>query len=112
MVAAEVLKRQIRETVRVLCRCLRGLARGRRRDRRRVGGIESDTEFLIRSADTNVERSNEQRRLAGAALIWSQAQTRNIIIGVGLAAVVISGSPLSWVIGRSITRPLERPGAA
>ena len=55
----------------------------------RVAGIEADTGFLIRSADANVQRSNEQRAQASAALTLSQAQTRNIIIGVGLAAVAL-----------------------
>ena len=36
----------------------------------------------------------------------SQTQTRNIIIGVGLAAVLL-GLAASWAIGRSITRPLD-----
>jgi methyl-accepting chemotaxis protein len=72
----------------------------------RVAGIDSDAEFLIRSADATVARSNAQRSQAGAALTHSQMQTRDIIIGVGLAAVVL-GLGFSWWIGRNITRPLE-----
>jgi methyl-accepting chemotaxis protein len=39
-------------------------------------------------------------------LTVSQLRTRNIITGVGLAAVLI-GLGLSWLIGRSIARPLN-----
>ena len=56
---------------------------------RRVVSIDSDSEFLISSADANVVRSNAQRDLASAALSQSQAHTRNIIIYVGLAAVML-----------------------
>jgi methyl-accepting chemotaxis protein len=72
----------------------------------RVAGIDSDAEFLIRSADANVERSNAQRNLASTALNMSQAQTRNIIISVGVAAVLL-GIGFSFWIGLTITRPLE-----
>ena len=106
VVAAEVLKSQIRETVRTYADAFDSWLASDREIARRVAGIESDTEFLIRSADENVQRSNEQRRLAGAALALSQTQTRNIIIGVGLAAVLL-GLAASWAIGRSITRPLD-----
>ena len=77
----------------------------------RVAGIESDADFLIRSADANVERSNAQRDLASAALNLSQTKTRNIMIGVGLAAVML-GIAFSWWIGFTITRPLEGLGNA
>src|SRR6266545_18361 len=106
VVAAEVLKSQIRETVRAYAGAFDAWLASDREIASRVAGIESDTEFLIRSADDNVQRSNEQRRLASAALTLSQTQTRNIIIGVGLAAVIL-GLAVSWAIGRSITRPLD-----
>jgi methyl-accepting chemotaxis protein len=77
----------------------------------RVAGIDSDADFLIRSADANVERSHAERDRASAALNRSQMQTRDIIIGVGLAAVVL-GLGFSWWIGRTITRPLELLGSA
>ncbi len=106
VVAAEVLKSQIRETVRGYADAFDAWRASDREIASRVAGIEFDTEFLIRSADANVQRSNEQRRHASAALTLSQTQTRNIIIGVGLAAVAL-GLAVSWGIGRSITRPLD-----
>jgi methyl-accepting chemotaxis protein len=106
VVAAEVLKSQIRETVRGYADAFEAWLASDREIASRVAGIDSDTEFLIGSADANVQRSNQQRERASAALSLSQTQTRNIIIGVGLAAVAL-GLALSWAIGRSITRPLD-----
>jgi methyl-accepting chemotaxis protein len=106
VVAAEILKSQIRETVRGYGDAFDAWLTSDRDIAGRVAGIEADTEFLIRNADATVRRSNEQRRLAGASLTRSQAQTRNIIIVVGLAAVAL-GLVVSWGIGRSITRPLD-----
>jgi len=77
----------------------------------RVASINTDTEFLIGNADANVERSNTQRNRASSALSRSQTRTRNIIIGVGLAAVML-GIAFSWWIGQSITRPLAALGKA
>jgi methyl-accepting chemotaxis protein len=71
----------------------------------RVAGIDSDAEFLIRSANANVEGSSVQRERASMVLKSSQARTRSIIIGAGLAAVLL-GLAFSWWIGLTITRPL------
>ncbi|MCC6775781.1 MAG: HAMP domain-containing protein [Hyphomicrobiales bacterium] len=77
----------------------------------RVAGIDSDSGFLIRSADANVELSYAQHARATAALARSQASTRSIIIAVGLASVLL-GIAFSWWIGRTIARPLEGLSAA
>ena len=57
-------------------------------------------------ADEVIATAKERTRDASAALMASQARTSKIIIGVGLATVLI-GLGLSWLIGRSITRPLN-----
>ncbi len=61
---------------------------------------------MIRSADDNVELSYAQRNRASAALTRSQTSTRNIIIAVGSASVLL-GIAFSWWIGWTIARPLE-----
>ena len=106
VIAAEILKTQVRQTVRNYADAFDIWLASDREIASRVAGIDSDSEFLIRSADANVERSNAQRNLAGAALNMSQVQTRNIIILVGLAAVML-GIAFSWWIGLTITRPLD-----
>jgi methyl-accepting chemotaxis protein len=111
VIAAEILKTQIRQTVRDYADAFETWLTSDREIASRVAGIDSDSEFLIRSADANVVRSNAQRTRAGAALSQSQARTRNIIIYVGLAAVML-GIAFSWWIGRTITQPLAGLGGA
>ena len=106
VIAAEILKTQVRQTVRNYADAFDIWIASDREIASRVAMIDSDSEFLIRTADANVERSNTRRQLAGAALNVSQAQTRNIIILVGFAAVMF-GIGFSWWIGLTITRPLD-----
>ena len=56
---------------------------------------------IIQMVQTSAARSSE-------ALTVSQNRTRNFIIWVGIAAVLL-GLGFSWLIGRSITRPPKRP---
>ncbi len=111
IVAADILKAQVRQTVRNYADAFETWMTSDRKIASRVAEIDADSEFLTRSADANVERSNAQRNLASAALNLSQARTQNIIICVGLAAVIL-GLAFSWWIGRTITRPLEGLGGA
>jgi methyl-accepting chemotaxis protein len=111
VVAAEILKSQIRQTVRNYAHAFETWQATDREIASRVAGIDSDAEFLIRSADANVERSNAQRTLASAALNGSQARTRNVIISVGVAAALL-GIAFSVWIGLTVTRPLEGLGDA
>jgi methyl-accepting chemotaxis protein len=106
VVAAEVLKVQLLQTVRTYADAFEGWIAANAEIRSRVAGIDSDAEFLIRSADANVSLSNEQRAQAGAALNLSQRHTRNTIIQVGLATVIL-GLMFGLWIGQTITRPLR-----
>jgi methyl-accepting chemotaxis protein len=111
VIAAEILKTQIRQTVRDYADAFEAWLMADREIARRVNAIDADSEFLIRSADTNVARSNAQRDRASVALNQSQAHTRNIIISVGLAAALL-GIAFGWWIGRTITQPLVGLGSA
>jgi methyl-accepting chemotaxis protein len=111
VIAAEILKVQIRQTVRDYADAFEAGLMADREITSRVNAIDADSEFLIRSADTNVVRSNAQRDRASAALNQSQAHTRNIIISVGLAAALL-GIAFGWWIGRTITQPLVGLGGA
>ena len=106
VVAAEILKSQIRQTVRDYAQAFEAWIAATGEIASRVAGIDSDAEFLIRSAEANVSRSNEQRAQASATLYRSQRHTRNVIIQVGLASVVL-GLLFSLWIGHTITRPLR-----
>jgi methyl-accepting chemotaxis protein len=106
VVAAEVLKAQLLQTVRGYADAFEAWIAANAEIRSRVAGIDSDAEFLIRSADANASRSNEQRAEASAALNRSQQHTRNTIIQVGLATVIL-GLVFGLWIGQTITRPLR-----
>ena len=106
VVAAEILKTQIRQTVRNYADAFEGWIACDGEIARHVASIDADGEFLIRSADANVVSSNEQRAQASAALNRSQLYTRNLMSGVGLATVLLGLCFGLW-IGRTITRPLH-----
>jgi methyl-accepting chemotaxis protein len=106
VVAAEILKAQILQTVRNYADAFEAWIAANTEITSRVAGIDSDAEFLIRSAEANVSRSNEQRAQASAALNLSQQHTRNAIFQVGLATVIL-GLMFGLWIGQTITRPLR-----
>jgi methyl-accepting chemotaxis protein len=71
-----------------------------------VAIIDYNTKNMMPVADEIISAARARTGLASAALTASQLRTRNIITGVGIAAVLI-GLGLSWLIGRSIARPLN-----
>lgn len=68
--------------------------------------IEIDSKNMMPVSDQLVALAHEQEAAAMAALTASQARTKSIIAGAGLLVLLI-GLGLSWLIGRSITKPLE-----
>jgi methyl-accepting chemotaxis protein len=71
-----------------------------------VAIIEYNVKSMIPVADEIIRSTKSSTNAAAAALGKSQKRTRAIITGVGIAAVLI-GVWLSWLIGRSIARPLH-----
>jgi methyl-accepting chemotaxis protein len=71
-----------------------------------VAVIEYNTKSMMPIADEIIHTAKELTNAGTAALMASQSRTSKIIIGVGAATVLI-GLCLSWMIGRSITRPLN-----
>ena len=68
--------------------------------------IDIDSQNMLPRADDIIERATERADDASSALTASQANTRIGIIVVGIAMVAF-GLGFSWLIGRSITRPLN-----
>jgi methyl-accepting chemotaxis protein len=68
--------------------------------------IDLDTQQMMPIADALIGHARDQAGKANAMLRASQSHTRNIILIVGCAAVLI-GLAFSWLIGRSVTRPLN-----
>ena len=68
--------------------------------------IDIDSQNLLPRADTIIASANGAATRASAALGAAQSRTRLGIIEFGVAMVII-GIGLSWLIGRSITGPLN-----
>ena len=68
--------------------------------------IDIDSQRMMPRADEIIGRARETAEVASSGLTVSQAHTRNGIIAVGIGMVAF-GLGFSWLIGRSITRPLN-----
>ncbi|HEY0223246.1 MAG TPA: HAMP domain-containing methyl-accepting chemotaxis protein, partial [Pseudolabrys sp.] len=68
--------------------------------------IDMDSQHMMPRADEIIERARRSADAASSALSASQTHTRTGIIAVGIAVVAL-GLGFSWLIGRSITRPLN-----
>jgi len=68
--------------------------------------IDIDSQNMLPLADGVIMSANDTAARASAALVESQARTRSGIVLVGIAMVAL-GLGFSWLIGRSITRPLH-----
>jgi methyl-accepting chemotaxis protein len=73
--------------------------------------IDLDTQELMPAADQIIDSARDRAQHDAEQLAASQHRTRAIILSVGTAAVLL-GLILSWLIGRSITRPLHGLTAA
>ena len=61
---------------------------------------------IMPAANSIIASIRKNEAAASTALVYSQMRTKLIIVLVGCAAVLI-GLGFSWLIGRSITRPLN-----
>ncbi len=73
--------------------------------------IDIDIQNMLPRADLVIVAASSAAAHAKTSLAASQGRTRNGIIAVGVAMVAI-GLGLSWLIGRSITGPLNGLAAA
>ncbi|MGH6727743.1 MAG: methyl-accepting chemotaxis protein, partial [Pseudolabrys sp.] len=68
--------------------------------------IDIDSANMLPQADHIIARAQDTAAQASSRLASAQSRTRNGIIAVGIAMVAL-GLGFSWLIGRSITRPLN-----
>jgi methyl-accepting chemotaxis protein len=68
--------------------------------------IDIDSQNMLPRADKIIDQARKTSEAATSGLIVSQAHTRTGILAVGFAMVAF-GLGFSWLIGRSITRPLN-----
>ena len=105
-VGADIMKQQLREAVQSYADAFRDWVADSLTVDSNLTLIRSDVQEITPLADRMIRTAEARENAASASLSGSQAQTRNIIIGVGCAAIVI-GLLFSWLIGRSITAPMR-----
>ncbi len=76
-----------------------------------VALINSKIEQMLPAADGIIQMVQKGAARSSQALTVSQNRTKIFMIWVGIAAVLL-GLGFSWLIGRSVTRPLNGLGAA
>jgi len=72
---------------------------------RAIAIISADTRQMLPAADEIIASAGSKASAAAEGVATTQAQTKLLIFGIGIAVVGI-GLLLNWLIGRSITRPL------
>ena len=106
IIAASVMKESLSDRVKAYSSGFAQWNRAAENVRRLLAKISLDSEQMLPEADKMIALAQRRANAASATLSASQKRTRNIIIGVGLTAVLI-GLGFCWLIGRSITRPLN-----
>ena len=105
VIAATVMKAELESQVKTYAATFKEWIASNHKTQPLLTLIAMESERMLPPADQIITVARNREAAATAALSVSQARTRNQIIGVGLAIVAI-GFVLSWLIGRSITRPL------
>jgi methyl-accepting chemotaxis protein len=106
LLAEAALKQQLSEQVQAYGEAFAAWAASMDAIRPPLAIIGLDTHEMLPVADQIIASAQRQETAAAAALSASQARTRIIIIAVGIGVVGI-GLALSWLIGRTITRPVN-----
>jgi methyl-accepting chemotaxis protein len=106
VVAAEVLKEQLVERVKAYSDTFAEWIEFTDKISPPVAVIEFNVRNMIPVAEEIIGSAKVYTSAASAALTASQQRTRTIITSVGIATVLI-GLGFSWLIGRSIARPLN-----
>ncbi|HLL28247.1 MAG TPA: methyl-accepting chemotaxis protein [Xanthobacteraceae bacterium] len=102
---ASLLKRQLTEQVRSYADTFGEWAETDDRVKPSLAIIELDSAEMLPAADKIIALAGQREEEATARFDASQMRTKWIILSAGFA-VALLGLLLSWLIGRSITRPL------
>jgi methyl-accepting chemotaxis protein len=105
VVGAAILKEQLSQQVKTYADTFAEWTDGTERTGPYVAVIDLDSKQMLPIADRISAAAGERAGAAAAALSTSQQRTKHLIVWVGIAAVLI-GLALSWLMGRSIIRPL------
>ena len=111
IIAADVMKEDLARQVRVYSDTFAEWITSTNTVRADIVALDLDLRQMTPLTDQVIDSARYKAAAASAELTNSQSRTRNIIVMVGCLAVLI-GLGLSWLIGRSITRPLHELGEA
>ena len=106
IVGAAILKEQLGQQVQSYAKTFAEWAQSTSTSSPYITLIDVDTRDIMPAANKIIASMRAGEATASAALAHSQMRTKLFIILVGLMAVIV-GLGFSWLIGRSITRPLN-----
>ncbi len=111
IIAAEVMKDDLDRQVKHYADTFAEWVQSTNTARADTVALDLDLQQMMPVTDKINAAARDNAASASTKLADSQSRTRNIIILVGCIAVLV-GLGLSWLIGRSITRPLHELGGA
>ncbi len=106
IIAAEIMKEGLAQQVKTYADTFAEWITSTNTVRADLIALDLDVRQMMPVTDDVIAAARVNAAAASSALNRSQLRTRNIIIAVGFAAVLI-GLGFSWLIGRSINRPLN-----
>ncbi|MEA2928500.1 MAG: methyl-accepting chemotaxis protein, partial [Hyphomicrobiales bacterium] len=105
IVAAAVMKQQLAEHVKGYADSFAAWIASSTKVDSSTAIITAETRQMLPAADEIIASASRRTAEAASGVAVSQARTKATIVAIGLA-VIVFGSLLSWLIGRSITKPL------
>jgi methyl-accepting chemotaxis protein len=106
VIAADVMKAQLTDQVKMYNIAFTDWIESNGKIARTMAIISAETRQMLPAANTIIQAAGDKATAASDGVKASQAQTKYLIIGIGVAIVVL-GLFLSWLIGRSITKPIN-----
>jgi methyl-accepting chemotaxis protein len=106
IVAADVMKAQLNDQVKMYSTAFKDWIESNGKIARTVAIISAETRQMLPAANTIIQAAGDEANAASQGVKVSQEQTKLLIIGIGIAIVAI-GLFLNWLIGRSITKPIN-----
>jgi methyl-accepting chemotaxis protein len=106
VIAADVMKAQLTDQVKMYNIAFTDWIESNGKIARTMAIISAETRQMLPAANTIIQAAADKATAASDGVKTSQAQTKYLIIGIGVAIVVL-GLFLNWLIGRSITKPIN-----
>jgi methyl-accepting chemotaxis protein len=105
IIAAAIMKQQLAEQVKSYADAFAAWIASSGKVDASTAIVTAETRQMLPAADEIIASAGRRTAAAAAGVAVSQARTKATIVAIGLA-VIVFGSLLSWLIGRSITKPL------